>query len=434
MAGRDTDAVVVVGIDSASAVTCVRSLGRHGIHTIVASEQESVPVFRSRYCDEAVLVPAPADSLTDYADALLELAQRPDTRAIVPLREEDVYVLAKHRSAFEEHVAALWPPLETVRTVHDRVRLVEVAAKAGIRVPETHLLDDVDDWDRKQLVKGRYSVLTDGYVDSLPPGTSRAMGSAQYLEPGIEPDREEVCRRVGHVPIVQEYIPGAEHSLWALYDHGEPVATCQMHQHRAWQYPGGTSICRETVRIPELEEAGRAMLDALDWHGFASVQFMRHEETGEFTLMEVNPRVWASIPCAVRAGADFPYYYWRLAVDGVHLDAGYDVGVATHRLRGELVHLYSVLREEYPYVEKPRFSAVFRDVVSSLFRQPHFDYLTLDDPRPFVQDVRHGVGTMLPAGAVERAANLRDTIRSHGTRTDDIESVPVHRSVERRGK
>ncbi len=431
---RDTDAVVVVGIDSASAVTCVRSLGRRGIHTIVASEQESAPVFRSRYCDEAVLVPSPADSLPDYAAALLELARRPETRAIVPLREEDVYVLAKHRSDFEEHVTALWPPLETVRTVHDRVRLVEIAAAAGVRVPETNLLDDVVDWGRKQLVKGRYSVLTDGYVDSLPPGTSVAVGSAQYLDPGIEPDREEVYRRFGHEPVVQEYIPGAEHSLWALYDRGKPVATCQMHQHRAWQYPGGTSICRETVRIPALEEAGRAVLDALDWHGFASVQFMRHEETGEFTLMEVNPRVWASVPCAVRAGADFPYYYWRLAVDGVHVDDGYDVGVATHRLRGELVHLYSVLREEYAYVEKPRFDAVFRDVISSLYRQPHFDYLTLDDPRPFVQDVRHGVGSMLPASAVERATDLRDTIRGRASRTDDTESVPVHRNVGRSRK
>ena len=397
------DTAVVLAVDSASTTACLRSLGCQGVHTIAASEDETVPGFASRYADETVVTPAPAEDLAGYADSVLALARRPGVEAILPTREEDVYVLSKHRSAFEPHVTTLWPPFETLERAHDRVRLVEAARSVGVSVPETQLLSEVDDWDQNLIVKGRYAVLAPAYVDGLS-GQAHDVASPRYLEPGIEPDREALVREFGHVPIVQEYVPGDEHSLWALYDRGEPVLTCQMHQHRAWKYPGGTSTYRETVADPDLEAAGRAVLDELDWHGFASVQFMRDEQTGEFRLMEVNPRVWASVPCAVRAGADFPRAYWQLANGaGGRVDGEYETGFATHRLRGEAVYLYSVLAHEHAYVDPPPFGSSLREVLASLSTQPHFDYLTLDDPGPFVRDVWNTV----PVGAAVDALSGR---------------------------
>ena len=411
------DTAVVLAVDSASTTACLRSLGRQGVHTIAASEDETVPAFASRYADETVVTPAPAEDLVGYAESVLALARRPGVEAILPMREEDVYVLSNHRSAFDPHVCTLWPPFETLERTHDRVRLVEAARDAEVSVPETQLLSEVDDWDRRLIVKGRYAVLAPAYVGGLS-GQAIGVASPRYLEFGVEPDREELVREFGHVPIAQEYVPGDEHSLWALYDQGEPVLTCQMHQHRAWKYPGGTSTFRETVADPDLEAAGRAVLDELDWHGFASVQFMRDERTGEFRLMEVNPRVWASVPCAVRAGADFPYVYWRLATgegdvssDGAQLGAGYETGFATHRLRGEAVYLYSVLAREYAYVDPPPFQSALWDVLAALYRQPHFDYLTLDDPGPFVRDIQNTV----PAG--EAVDALSGRLRRAGSST-----------------
>jgi predicted ATP-grasp superfamily ATP-dependent carboligase len=217
-----------------------------------------------------------------------------------------------------------------------------------------------------------------------------------YLEPGVEPDRDAIRAEMGHEPLVQEYIPGTEHAFWALYDHGEPVATCQRNRVRGFKYSGSASIYRESVRIPELEAAGRALLDALDWHGLASAQFMRNERTGEFTLMEINPRFWLSLPCAIQAGADFANYYWRLAGgEPIRIDSPYEAGVGTHLLRGEASHLHSILREDYAFVPRPSFSATLREVARSLYEQPHFDLLSLDDPGPFVRDFRNSVTSVL---------------------------------------
>ncbi|WP_254524889.1 ATP-grasp domain-containing protein [Natrinema caseinilyticum] len=387
MKPRDRKSVVVPAVAPSSAA-CIRSLGSRGIRTIAVSETEAAPEFHSRHCDETLVVPDPETDFLGYKDALLGLAKRPSVQTITPLREEDVWALAKYRSEFATHITPLWPTVESLRTVYDRVELMNAASEAGVAVPETSTFDEVDDWGHEQIAKPRYAILTDEYVASMSSTEVVHPGSVSFLQPGHRPDREELVSEMGHVPIVQEYVPGPEYALWALYDRGDVVATCQKHQLRGYSYAGNTSVARQTTSIPDLETAGRRLLEALDWHGPVSVQFVRNEATGEFTLLEINPRFWVSLECPLQAGVDFAYYYWCLACDlPVRAESDYEPGVATHLLRGELLHILSILREENPLVEPPSLPGTVWDVASSIRRQPHFDYLSVTDPGPFVRDV-----------------------------------------------
>ncbi|WP_224450037.1 ATP-grasp domain-containing protein [Haloprofundus salilacus] len=368
----------------------VRSLGRHGVRPITVSERPTASGFSSRYSAESHVVPDPAEDLRGYEDALLSLAERPDVRTLVPMREADVFALARRREAFAEHVSTLWPSFEQLRAVHDRRRLVDIADGAGVSTPETQLLSEVDDWSENRIAKGRYAVLTHEYEPSVPPRKLLDSGSTRYLEAGTEPDVGSIRGEMRHDPIAQEFVDGNEYALWALYDDGEPVATCQKHQLRGWSYAGGTSVYRRTVRIPELERAGCALLDELDWHGFASVQFKRDVDSGEFTLMEINPRVWVSLPCSVRAGADFPLYFWQTANgEPVSVDAEepYEEDVATHLLRGEIAHLTSVLADGESFVDPPTLTTTVTEMAKSMYRPRHrnIDYFSADDPMPFVR-------------------------------------------------
>lgn len=389
---RSGGSCVVIGDRAPGCVSCVRSLGRQGVRIIAASEDETTPAFASRYTDEAVGVPSPREELLAYRDALLALAGRDDVRTVVPVREEDVYVLSRYRDEFGERVTPLWPTFETLRTAQDRVRLIEAAEEAGVPVPETWLLDAVEDWDRELIVKARYALLTNEYDESLSRRRCVEMPKTRYPEPGVEPDRDALVAEMEHVPIVQEYVPGAEFTFRALYDHGEPVVTSQKRLIRGQKYPRGPSVFHAAVARPGLEAAGRRLLDHLDWHGLASVGFMEHAETGEFTLLEINPRVWSSLPCDLHAGVDYPRQYWRLAGGAVPRGEGeYATGRASHFLRGELNHLLSVVRDEFPTADRPPVWLTVREIVTSLYEHPRFDLLSFDDPRPFVRDVRNAV-------------------------------------------
>lgn len=396
MGAQTGHTAVVVGNGSPGSIATVRSLGRHGVDTVVASDLTLPPSARSRYCDEFVPLPTPTDP-DEYASALLSLARRPDVRTIFPGREQDAFVLASNRDAFADHVAPLWPAFETVRETHDRLALFATAASADVPVATTDPLDAVTDWTDERIVKSRYALLTGTYDRAIPSRDLHKPPSTVYLEPGQTPDRQALVERMEHVPVTQPYVRGTEFSFRALYDHGDPVVTSQIRQHRGFKYTGGASVYRESVFDPRLERAGRALLDALDWHGPAEVEFRRPTDGDEYLLMEVNPRLWASLSCDVRAGADYPWAIWRLAGgDPVAGTSDYETGVGTHLLRGEASYLYSLWTHDCPLVDPPGLGTALRELVTSFRRHPDCDYLWPSDPWPFLRDCRLAVRSHLP--------------------------------------
>ncbi|WP_160162964.1 carboxylate--amine ligase [Halobiforma nitratireducens] len=388
--------VAVPAITAPSTLACFRSFGRKeglDVRTIALADRDGIPATRSKYCDESIPVPSPHENLLAYKDALLSVAMRPDLKTIIPVRDVDVYVLAKYKDEFDQYVSTPWPDLETLAATQDRVRLFDAAEAAGVPVPETALLDSSGpdwDWNRKWIVKARYSILVDEYVDRYTPAEFLDPPKTEYLPRGSEPDIDRLRREMDHVPLLQEYVPTTEeYGFFALYDHGEPVATFQHRQLRGYSYAGGASSFRESVRIPALEEAGRDLLDHLEWHGLAMVEFLRDDETGEFKLMEINPRFWSSLPFSVQAGADFPYYYWQLANgDRDRIEHAYEAGMAGHLLRGELLYLRSILSEDVDLAEKPSFTSAVAEIARSMVEHPRFDCASVDDVRPFLWDMR----------------------------------------------
>jgi len=196
-----------------------------------------------------------------------------------------------------------------------------------------------------------------------------------------------------HDPIVQEFIPkDGEYMFAALYDHGEPLATFQHRQIRGNSYTGGGGVYRESIYDPELEAVARDLLDELDWHGLACIEYMRDARTGQYVLTEINPRMWQSLPSTVQAGADFPYYYWLLANGRAdEIDHEYETGVGTHLLYGELGYLLSILREDSPHVERPSVTRTAGEILASVFTEPNFDYLSLDDFGPFLTGLKRKI-------------------------------------------
>ncbi|WP_276260085.1 carboxylate--amine ligase [Haloglomus litoreum] len=403
--GRSPARSVLVPVNgSPSSLACVRSLGRRDINVVAAAERPERPTLASRYCDELVPVTSVHEDLLAYRDALVALAARSDVRAVVPCREEDAYLLSRYADEFSPHVTELWQPPELLRMAHDGLRLAEAAEASGVPVPETRLLGDVEDWDRRQVVKPRYPLRVAGYEPTYAESECDPIHEVTYLDPGVEPDRQALRDALlGHEPLVQQFVEKAdEYMVAALYDHGDPVATFQHRQIRGDSYTGGGSVYRESVHLPRLETVARRLLDHLDWHGLACIEFMEDAETGEFVLTEINPRMWRSLPCTVRAGADFPHYYWLLATGRRDaIDPTYESGVRSHLLYGELEYLDSVARTDCPLVDRPSLPAASWSVLSSLVTTPRFDYFRWDDPRPFARAVRNLVPG-LRAGARRR--------------------------------
>lgn len=383
-------AVIPTGYDPGS-YTCVRSLSRQGVGTVIASELDDVPAAASRFCDHYVSIPSAYDDLVEYKDALVDLARAPTVRTILPMRPQDPYIFSKYAEEFTDHVSLVTPSLETLGTIHDRIKLYETALEAGVPMPDTKLLGESTHCDRDVIVKSRYNILTDHYVPSLPPDQMKTVKSVEYFKADTELDTDCIRDQMGHEPIVQEFIPASgQYVFGAIYDHGEPLATFQHRQIRGDSYTGGGGVFRKSIQDSELEAVGRRILDSINWHGLACIEFAKDANTGEFKLLEINPRMWQSLPCAVRAGADFPLYYWLQATDRkAEIDPEYRIGVGTHMLYGEVGYLQSLIRDESPIHERPPLVRELISVLGSCLTAANFDNFRLDDPIPFIRGLKH---------------------------------------------
>jgi len=389
--GRTSEgAVLIPTARQMKSYACMRSLAKRGVPTVVASEHERIPQFASRYCTERVRLSAPPEQLRAYRDALLDVAARPDIETILPIRECDAYLFAKYRERFEEHVSLVTPDLDTLESGQDRVRLANEAERAGVPRAETRPLSAVEEWDTDVVVKSRYNLLTSDYVDALSPDDAEESRSVRFIEAGEEPDPEALRAEMGHDPIVQEYIHESDRYLYCgLWDDGEPVASSQHKQIRSNSWVGGGAVYRVSTYSKEVDRVATRLLSHLDWEGLVCVEYARDEETGEWKFLEINPRVWQSMPAATRAGADFPYYYYRCA-RGEHeaIDPSYETGVGTHLAYGELSHLLSVRSDDSPFLDRPSFGGTLVDIATSCLLEPRFDYIHLDDPGLFASAVR----------------------------------------------
>lgn len=399
-------AVIIVG-GQAHGVECLRSLGERGIRTIAASPRRDAPGLYSKYCEETVITPEPQDNLTEYRDFLLELAERPDVRTIYPMQEYDALILSKYRSEFDEHVDIASPHFDTFKSVHDRMRLMAVGEEVGVSVPETQPMDEVTDWERSLIIKPRYNMVTNDYVDELDEDALFSRGGVEHVSPGETPDLDRIRARMGHTPIAMEYIRGEEYSVRALYDNGEHVVSSIKHQMRGKTYQGGASGYRESIEHPVLVDLTKAILDELGWHGPCSVQFIEDSETGEFYLSEINPRLWGSLSLDVLAGIDYPYHLWRL-VNGEEIDRDeeYETCVRVHYLRYEIQYLTSILLDEFPNEERPSFASELGTVLWSIYEHPNFDLFRSDDPYPFLKDLQNTAEGLVNGIKVRAARSL----------------------------
>ena len=73
-------------------------------------------------------------------------------------------------------------------------------------------------------------------------------------------------------------------------------------------YPigAGSSSCCISVQNDELLSICKDALDKLDWFGMADFDVLQRKDTLEYKIIEINPRVPASLRAASISGVNFP--------------------------------------------------------------------------------------------------------------------------------
>lgn len=281
MADRRNDGpwvLVSEGLDgeSRAALSAVRALDGAGYCVTVTETAGRSLAGASKSCTRRVTVPQVEGFGTAYAEAVrAELATR------------------DYLTTFIATDAALLALDAPVRHLLDKAKSAELARAAGIESPPTEVFES------GEALRNAAAELTYPLVvkPALKLSTAQIYDSASDLEAGV-PDT------IGRA-LVQPVIKDAFHGLTGLAYQGRLVATVHTRYLRLWPQPCGTVAAALTTQPDlDLEERVAAMLR--DYDGPFHLDMV-----GPY-LLDVNPRIHATLPLALRGGANIVAMYCDL--------------------------------------------------------------------------------------------------------------------------
>jgi predicted ATP-grasp superfamily ATP-dependent carboligase len=391
----DPARLLVTDAGRGSAVTIIRSLARRGWHVIAADDNRLAPGLYSRHARGRVRYASPREAPEVFVATLLSLVREHRVDIIVPVTDDVILPLAAARDRFTDGCTVALPSAEALSTAADKRTTLELATRLGVPAPRTCVVQSAAEAVDRAAAFDWPVVLKPVRSKRYEPGRPLESFAVSYAE-DVRQLGERVRQLEGRSAILmQEYYRGEAHGVGLLLYEGRPLAAFQHRRLREVPLTGGMSSYRESVRLdPVLYDHAVRLLGALSWTGPALVEFKVGEQGPK--LMEINGRVWGSLPLAVKSGVDFPARWLELYRSGPPAPSEppqteYAIGVRSRDFALEVAWVAAVLlgRRRYRFEPRPPRSAALGVAWRLLLRADGDDVLSRDDPLPGLLEFLH---------------------------------------------
>ena len=366
----------------------VRSLGSRGMR-VAALEVDSnakslsgVATFSSRWCKRHFVAPTYEQITQPYLAYLEQVLDQTNARVLITSSDGTLAVIRQHREQLERRVRIALAKEPALAIAVNKEQTLKIAERLGMGVP------------RGAIVASSHEVPAALSEVGLPavvkPNKSWLWGDQQgarlVCQLVTTPDEAkravEELTSLGGTTLFQQFLSGRREAINFLYAHGEMYARFAQWAKRTQPPLGGTSVLRQSISIPEdIGKQAEKLVREIDLEGYSEIEF-RRDSDGKPYLMEINPRLSASIEVAVRAGVDFPYLLYQWA-NGDRIDRieNYRVGGWMRYLEGDVITTVQALSQRgRPGVPPP--AQTILGFLGSFFIPMGYDFVDWRDPLP----------------------------------------------------
>jgi D-aspartate ligase len=296
----------VVFPDNLGALAAARELGAAGIPVFVAGPKRG-PAARSRYAT-FLEMPDLYESTAEWSRALCEWGAKQTQRPVLFASEDaGLLVSEKHHDELARYFDKPHPAPGVILGVVDKRRLYAAASKIGVGVPGSREITSTDElagltasgWLIKPSV--RYRLDERGGVSTF----LQATGATK----AIAGDPATAARDVlaaGFPTILQEAVPGPFENLVtvavSIGRDGRVLDYFAAKKQYEYPEPFGDGLIVRTVKDPGLLEPAVRLLRELGYWGICDMEFKRDVRTGQYKLLDANPRTWLWLNLGTRTG------------------------------------------------------------------------------------------------------------------------------------
>lgn len=234
-------------------------------------------------------------------DKLCTLINEYKINAIIPMSDQTALFLSRNKSIIYNNTSciAAVPDYPSIDIASDKIKLMRICEQYGFPHPTTVSASDLDE---NTILKLHFPVL-------IKPNHS--VGARGIKKVNTATELEENLPKIQHKfgeCHIQEYVSGnlPYFNVMIYRDkEGKILNYTILKIIRYYPLNGGSSCLCETVDIPELVKLGSNVLDSINYVGFADFDILQTTD-GEYKIIEINPRVPASLRGAAVSGVNFP--------------------------------------------------------------------------------------------------------------------------------
>ncbi len=301
--------VLIADYPGGQVIAGARALARDGDHCALAWPRGRLDrLAMSRSLRAWHPVPSAIDDPAGFVEGVRGLVAGGGFDVLLPFGLDACHAVARHADRLAPHVGFAAPPYGRFALANDKLATARHCAAIGVPVPR--VFSGVGEADLDAVCRAaRFPVVVKARSGS---GVSEALRYAEGPEAlrRIHGAMVERSGRAGvrdfSAPLIQEFVPGHIHDACTVSWRGEVVAALTQVRQVMSPIYGGVGAINRTTDAPALRRRAIEVLESLDWHGPAQVEFKYDPRDRTYKLIEINPKLWGTLPLSIAAGLSFP--------------------------------------------------------------------------------------------------------------------------------
>lgn len=337
---------------SYNGLSIIQELSKEGIECIAMDCFRGIGTY-SRYAQSVVKCADPKYKEAEFIEQLYELCRQEEVKPVLfPTNDEWAMAISKHKNRLDEVAHVCSGDSSCVDIILNKDRFYEIGSVNNFMTPKTwsrENLRDISEHEFPIVAKAKFKSVPDGESEVL----NKELEKNRLIILNNQEELESYFLKNDHIlpyMVFQEYVRGNSGQMFTvgIYADEESSIKALFTGRKVRGYPAeyGDNIVGESCTVPDkLIENVKKIISYLNYSGIAEFEYKKDEETGEFKLIEINPRSWSWIGITPHCGINIPLIAY-LDLTGINKE----------------------IRQLNQNEEKVRYVKVFQDFVNCIFR------------------------------------------------------------------
>lgn len=310
--------VIVTYGRSLMALMIARSLGERDIEVIGCDSVALTVLSFSKFTTKTELYAPPERDEEHFIESLLKIVKKhkPDDDrpyVLMPVFNE-TRLIAKYKDRFDGLITVAGPDFDAIDSVDPKDHFAKTVKDLHVTTPQTWL--PKTEADVKALLDDKALTFP---VFIKPPNDVGGRGISKIKNEDALLKAFKALQKdyPGAQLLIQSAAAGKDYCFCGLFDHGQRKAGMVYRNLRKFPHESGAGVVRETVDDSPFNGIVDTLMQPLNWHGVAEIDFM-WDGTPDTPphMIEVNTRFWAGLDHSIKSNIDFPYLLYTLVTTG----------------------------------------------------------------------------------------------------------------------